>query len=353
MGRQQHVFGGATRPFVAIALSITIGIGASAALALSSLAAPAAAAGPSVIVSPTSGLSWGDTITVTASGYPTQEATYIALCDPGTIGTLEVEGQVPAACAGELEHRLESGFNPDTDYGFINGANGSDTVVLTDGRPSSAHCATGTCDVVVFTHNCLDFITGGTCNPLSGQTITFAGSSGGSSVAFPVPGGSATLATSAGTIDSVGSTPVDPATNPPGGWAFPYGVIHFTITGLTKGATITVTLTLPGPVSQYFKFQQGVYFAFGGATFSGNQVVLTLTDGGSGDGDLTADGSITDPGLPARHTSGGQTPSGGTTTTPTTSSPGSSTTSAPGSSAPAANAPAAARAVVSAPTFTG
>jgi hypothetical protein len=130
------------------------------------------ATGPSVVVAPTSGVSWGDTLTVTTSGYPIQESAYITICDPGTIGVVLTIAQVTAACTGEIEHRLDSGFNPDTNYGFINGANGSDTVVLTSGRPSSAHCATGSCDVVVLDHNCIDQLVG-SCVYL-GQAITFA-----------------------------------------------------------------------------------------------------------------------------------------------------------------------------------
>jgi len=129
------------------------------------------------------------------------------------------------------------------------------------------------------------------------QLLQYDCSGGGGGSVFPVPGGSATLATSAGTVSSASGGAIDP-NNIPAGWAFPYGSINFTVTGLTPGATITVTLTLPGPVTKYFKYQNGVYSQFPGATFSGNEVVLTLTDGGSGDGDQTP-GSITDPGLPA------------------------------------------------------
>jgi hypothetical protein len=137
----------------------------------------AGAAGPTVVASPTTGLSWGATITVTTSGYPTQEASYITLCEPGTIGkvlTVQADFGVGSACNGELEHRFDSGFNPNTNYGFINGANGSDTVLLTDGRVSSGHCGTGKCDLVVFDHNCVDQPPGTQCTFL-GQPLTFSG----------------------------------------------------------------------------------------------------------------------------------------------------------------------------------
>ena len=138
--------------------------------------ASSSAAGPTVVASPTTGVSWGDTITVTTSGYPVQEAAYITLCDPGTIGTVltvQADFGVGPACSGELEHRFDPGFNPNTNYGFINGANGSDTVVLTDGRASSSHCSTGRCDLVVFDHNCVDQAPGTQCTFL-GQPLTFA-----------------------------------------------------------------------------------------------------------------------------------------------------------------------------------
>ena len=86
---------------------------------------------------------------------------------------------------------------------------------------------------------------------------------------------------------------------------FPNGVFSFDITGLSNGQSVEVTLTLPAGAmpTTYYKFQGGGSFEFlfdgtEGAQISGNVVTLTLVDGGVGDADGTANGTIVDPGAP-------------------------------------------------------
>jgi hypothetical protein len=87
----------------------------------------------------------------------------------------------------------------------------------------------------------------------------------------------------------------------PTGFTFPNGFFEFEITGLSPGATVTVTLTLPAGSSPnaYIKCIAGSCTPFAGASFNGNLVTLTLTDGGAGDSDGLANGAIRDPGAPA------------------------------------------------------
>jgi hypothetical protein len=121
----------------------------------------------------------------------------------------------------------------------------------------------------------------------------------GAPVSVSVPGGTATLSSSDGTVGNATSSPV-PSTPPsPAGVGFPFGLIGFDVTGLSAGETVTVTVTLPAPVSDYWKLQNGVWYQPTGTTFAGNQVILTLTDGGTGDSDGVANGVIVDPGAPA------------------------------------------------------
>jgi len=68
---------------------------------------------------------------------------------------------------------------------------------------------------------------------------------------------------------------------------------------------VTVTLTYPGAVEAYWKYQSGVWSQFAGAQVSGNTVVLTLVDGGAGDSDGVANGTIVDPGGPSVTASSG------------------------------------------------
>jgi hypothetical protein len=77
-------------------------------------------------------------------------------------------------------------------------------------------------------------------------------------------------------------------------------MIGFTINGLAAGGSTTVTVTLPGPVTQYWKLQNNAWHQLAGATFSGNQVTFTIADGGPEDADGNAtNGTIVDPGAPA------------------------------------------------------
>jgi hypothetical protein len=115
-------------------------------------------------------------------------------------------------------------------------------------------------------------------------------------------GGALSLESSAGTLTNVAA--VDPATlpAPPTGASFPKGLISFKVTRLTNGATATVRVVLPvgTTANRYFKFDGSTWIdATPLASFSGNVVTLTLTDGGLGDEDHVANGTIVDPGGPA------------------------------------------------------
>jgi hypothetical protein len=80
--------------------------------------------------------------------------------------------------------------------------------------------------------------------------------------------------------------------------SFPFGLLDFTLTGCATGGSATVTVTysqnLPdGAV--FYKHQTGSYATYP-ATLGVNSVTFTLIDGGVGDEDGVADGSISDPG---------------------------------------------------------
>ncbi len=97
---------------------------------------------------------------------------------------------------------------------------------------------------------------------------------------------------------------IDPATlpPPPGDAALPVGMLAFEVHGVAQGATVTVDVFTPAGTApnSYLKFQNEVWIGFTDhATFAGDVVTLTLTDGGAGDGDLLDNGVIIDPGAPA------------------------------------------------------
>ena len=118
--------------------------------------------------------------------------------------------------------------------------------------------------------------------------------------------GTAYCCSSAGTM--TGFTAVDestlPAVGKPLGVAFPDGLFSFTVTGLTPRQTITVYIQLPSALpagSQYWKYEPGNgWFSIPmqrDSTYE-NMISVTVTDGGAGDADGSANGVIVDPGGP-------------------------------------------------------
>jgi multisubunit Na+/H+ antiporter MnhG subunit len=95
-----------------------------------------------------------------------------------------------------------------------------------------------------------------------------------------------------------------PAGSAPAGISFPHGLFDFTTTGCTPGATIAMTIVYPQPLppgTQYWKYGPTPTNASPNwyvlpATFSGNTVTFSITDGQLGDDDLQANGTIVDQG---------------------------------------------------------
>ena len=92
----------------------------------------------------------------------------------------------------------------------------------------------------------------------------------------------------------------------PPGVVFPHGLVAFRLDACDDGGMVVVTLTFPAPLaagSQYWKYGRTAadptpHWYVLPAMFAGNQVTFSLTDGGLGDDDLTANGTIDDPGGP-------------------------------------------------------
>ncbi len=84
---------------------------------------------------------------------------------------------------------------------------------------------------------------------------------------------------------------------------FPYGLFSFKIVGIPVGSTVTVTITLPGPVAdntEYWKYQEGKgWYEIPIISINNRTITIKLTDGGLGDTDGVANGTIVDPGGPA------------------------------------------------------
>lgn len=103
--------------------------------------------------------------------------------------------------------------------------------------------------------------------------------------------GNSSIAFSAATAEA--------ATGLPDGVALPLGQVSFTITGVTNGGTVSVQVIdhANSGLGAYYKFLAASWSDFSAnASFNGQVTTLTLVDGGAGDGDGTANGTIQDPG---------------------------------------------------------
>ena len=103
-----------------------------------------------------------------------------------------------------------------------------------------------------------------------------------------------------------GSPASPPAGSAPVGVSFVHGLFDFTTGGCTAGSTITMTITWPSPLpasTQYWKYgptptDPAPHWYVLPATIAGNVTTFTITDGGLGDDDLAANGTIVDQGGP-------------------------------------------------------
>lgn len=102
------------------------------------------------------------------------------------------------------------------------------------------------------------------------------------------------------TLNNVAAVAVAPGQTVPSGYTFPDGLVTFRVAVAAPGDNAVVTLAFPsGQPSggKYFKDDgSGALVEFEGAMINTDNVVLMLTDGGSGDNDNTADTMINDPG---------------------------------------------------------
>ncbi len=119
--------------------------------------------------------------------------------------------------------------------------------------------------------------------------------------------GVATFTTSGGSINNLRALTTT-ACGTLAGYSFPHGFFSFTISNLTPGSTVILTITLPSNMpadTKYWKCINGQWMditSMLGDNDGDNTLTLTLRDGGPEDADGHADGTITDPGAPATPT---------------------------------------------------
>jgi len=171
-----------------------------------------------------------------------------------------------------------------------------------------ANAAPGTRDVTV-------------ANPTGSDTLAdaFTVQQSQASVNTATGTGTATFSTSDGAITTLTAATTTPC-GTLAGYSFPHGFFSFNITGIPAGSTVTITITLPSAMpgaTQYWKCQNGQWVnctSLLGSNDGDNIITLTIEDGGLGDGDGTANGTIVDPGGPATAVTAAQSASPGSST---------------------------------------
>jgi YVTN family beta-propeller protein len=210
---------------------------------------------------------------------------YAATCNPGAI-----------SASGTA--------SPLTVAGLANGTQYACSVAATNSAGAGSASATTT---VTPTHN---VFSGPSATGSGTATVSFSG--GGAACTF-APAGNGPLQ-SAFFIPVSGHPKSPPAGTAPGAVAFPHGLLDFVLLNCTPGATVSFTVTYPAALPaavQYWKYgptpaSATPHWYVLPATITGNSVTFSIVDGGLGDDDLAANGTVVDQGGPGAPGAGGE-----------------------------------------------
>jgi CSLREA domain-containing protein/uncharacterized repeat protein (TIGR01451 family) len=223
-------------------------------------------------------------ITITNDGDSVK--TNVAVADPLTPDCARAPGDIPdlQPTGGNFTYTCET-------EALL--ADFTNVATVTADSPEGPVAFAASADVVVVAPT--ECVTGPTATGAGDATLCFTGDGAGCSlfnVAF---------------IPLAGDLLSPPNGSAPPGVVFPFGLFSFGLgEACTPGFTATFSLTLPSPPpagTQYWKYgptsaAPTPHWYVLPATIAGNVVTFSITDGGLGDHDLTADGTIVDPGGP-------------------------------------------------------
>ncbi len=204
----------------------------------------------------------------------------------------------------------------------VNTSNGSDVTFSTDSCQTNGACGTAA-SVASFIAPSSNLCSAGTAGQVSssqgGYSWTCSGTGGGTNASCTAPWAS-NAGTGTGSVSTSGngwtvssaSFAATPTVAPPAGVTFPNGILDLRLTTGTSGSDATVVINYSTAVpagAVYMKYGKTAanttdhwyQLAANRAVFATDRksVTLTLTDGGAGDHDLLANGTIVDPGGPA------------------------------------------------------
>lgn len=221
---------------------------------------------------------------------------------PTVVGPFSFEVRATDSSTGNGPYSGSRTFSGSVLAPVINGACAS--VAPTPFAPTSGLCTRGTAPM--------------SATDGSPWTWSCTGSGGGTTASCSAP--NASTATGSGAVRAAiggGTWEVDKASSgfvatstvpsPPPGYAFPHGLLKLNLNSGGSGSTANVVITYPTALPSgtvYWKYGRTSanptphWYPFAGAAIAGNTITLSLTDGGAGDDDLSANGVITDPGGP-------------------------------------------------------
>jgi len=114
----------------------------------------------------------------------------------------------------------------------------------------------------------------------------------------PTTGGTAYFSADNGNIVGLHATPTPPS--PPA--TLPYGMFEIQVCCIPSGSTVTLNITLPGPVpvgTKWWKYHSGLWYSLPIGSDNGDNIItVTLTDGVFPGDEDSIPGQITDPGGP-------------------------------------------------------
>jgi uncharacterized repeat protein (TIGR01451 family) len=222
------------------------------------------------------------------AGTPGNAQASIAFTAPSFTGGATITGYAASCVNGANTFTGSGSASPITVTGLTNGTAYDCSVVATNSAGSSPPSATVS------------------VTP-SFRSYTAASPTGGGTIAASFTGGGAACSYATSQyIPLTGHPRSPPSGSAPSNISFPFGLFDFTTSGCTPGSTITMTITYPGVLpsgTQYWKYgprpgnPTPSWYVLP-ATFSGNSVTFTITDGQLGDDDLAANGTIVDQGGP-------------------------------------------------------
>lgn len=206
----------------------------------------------------------------------------------------QTQGTIPSLASGPLTNvpfTIAANATPGNYAVTLQGVAMSDG---TGARISAGTLTAGTITVTASTPPPVTLYTG--LSPTGTGSITASFTGGGAGCTFVV----------SQFIPLTGHAASPPVGSAPAGVSFPQGLFDFTTGGCTAASTITITITYPQTLpagTVYWKYgptstDPSYHWYQIPATIAGNIVTFSITDGGLGDDDLAANGTIVDQGGP-------------------------------------------------------